>query len=474
MENALEIYNEPNTAIHSEDSENSEVRKTTESTSSKSHSMLLKIPANEDDLLDNEEGEEEENEEEEDDEDQDEEDYIIVNFDSSDEEDKTNDGIQSVGNVHDLGAVQNTVELTKISSEINCLQSEPDSISVVDSLKTKTDAIPRDNKSNTENDFISITNVSTSAIIKTETLNEGLEENQTENSQHNVMLDNNSILNKKTFRPQIKQEPEEKDLDALPSCSNAEGRGVESFRKIEMTEETMKIKDENPPEKDVTSKIISPAGGGNIDELTSALLPSPLGEETLSKSQSQIQSLIKQLGLKSKVKVSTNEDGTNNLVLHIIVNDSTNLNELVPKLKESLASGANSTSNNEVSSTVPDPPEMESSGLTEHVDPIVKKEPLTSKEMQRTDVSSTEKLWEATNLSQESVSTSTGDGQTVETNTYPQDDVENAEEIAEGKSTSNDVICLSSDEEMEHARPKDKRSVHVYTQQQDSILRNYV
>lgn len=375
---------------------------------------------------------------------EDENDYILVDFDSSDEDEKD-------GNVDDKNDSSESLE-TLPKMDAFTVKNE----TVCNSL-TKT-------TSTTEQE------VSSPALIEEEFLNPTLNYSTGGDDQLNETLpDNKDRVKEEILRNQsngeiINQSNGEikKNLSESKVPVNIKQESAD-WNEFSVSQEQIERKSQSSSLNADTASETSTSQSGSILELISAVLPSSSGESSLTSHQSHIQSLINQLGLKSKVEVTLSEDGTKKVELHFIVNDKMDLESQLAQTNDgSISSTSKDTSNDEVSSTVPDDVDqcLASNGhssseqsLLSQVKQAPMNEPQTKEEALISEVSSTKELKEETitesakvldkeyESGMDKMNTKSPLQETDESKMYGES---NMREVA-----TPDVIILSSDEEEE-------------------------
>ncbi|XP_065925733.1 serine-rich adhesin for platelets isoform X4 [Magallana gigas] len=376
------------------------------------------------------------------DDEEDENDYILVDFDSSDEDEKDsnvddkNDSSESLGTLPKIDAFT-------VKNETVC-----------DSL-TKT-------TSTTEQE------VSSPALIEEESLNPTLNYSTGGDDQLNETLpDNKDRVKEEILRNQsngeiINQSNGEikKNLSESKVPVNIKQENAD-WNEFSVSQEQIEGKSQSSSLNADTALETSTSQSGSILELISAVLPSSSGESSLTSHQSRIQSLINQLGLKSKVEVTLSEDGTKKVELHFIVNDKMDLESQLAQTNDgSISSTSKDTSNDEVSSTVPDDVDqcLASNGhssseqsLLSQVKQAPMKEPQTKEEALSWEVSSTEELKEETTTESAKVLGKEYESGMDKVNAEPPlQEIDESKMYGEsnmGEVATPDVIILSSDEE---------------------------
>uniref|UniRef100_A0A8W8IYP3 Uncharacterized protein n=1 Tax=Magallana gigas TaxID=29159 RepID=A0A8W8IYP3_MAGGI len=378
------------------------------------------------------------------DDEEDENDYILVDFDSSDEDEKDGD----VDDKNDSS--ENLETLPKVDAFT--VKNE----TVFDSL-TKT-------ASTTEQE------VSSPAFIEEEFLNPTLNYSTGGDDQLNETLpDNKDRVKEEILRNQCNGEiinqtngEIKKNLSESKVPVNIKQESAD-WNEFSVSQEQIERKSQSSSLNADTASETSTSQSGSILELISAVLPSSSGESSLTSHQSRIQSLINQLGLKSKVEVTLSEDGTKKVELHFIVNDKMDLESQLAQTNDgSLSSTSKDTSNDEVSSTVPDDVDqcLASNGhssseqsLLSQVMQAPMNEPQTKEEALSSEVSSTKELKEETITESAKVLDKEYESGMDKMNTKsPLQETD--ESIMYGESNMRevatpDVIILSSDEEEE-------------------------
>lgn len=375
---------------------------------------------------------------------EDENDYILVDFDSSDEDEKD-------GNVDDKNDSSESLE-TLPKMDAFTVKNE----TVCDSL-TKT-------TSTTEQE------VSSPALIEEEFLNPTLNYSTGGDDQLNETLpDNKDRVKEEILRNQsnggiINQSNGEikKNLSESKVPVNIKQESAD-WNEFSVSQEQIERKSRSSSLNADTASETSTSQSGSILELISAVLPSSSGESSLTSHQSRIQSLINQLGLKSTVEVTLSEDGTKKVELHFIVNDKMDLESQLAQTNDgSISSTSKDTSNDEVSSTVPDDVDqcLASNGhssseqsLLSQVKQAPMKEPQTKEEALSWEVSSTEELKEETTTESAKVLDKEYESGMDKMNAEPPlQEIDESKMYGEsnmGEVASPDVIILSSDEEEE-------------------------
>lgn len=367
---------------------------------------------------------------------EDENDYILVDFDSSDEDEKD-------GNVDDKNDSSESLE-TLPKMDAFTVKNE----TVCDSL-TKT-------TSTTEQE------VSSPALIEEEFLNPTLNYSTGGDDQLNETLpDNKDRVKEEILRNQSNGEIK-KNLSESKVPVNIKQESTD-WNEFSASQEQIERKSQSSSLNADTASETNTSQSGSILELISAVLPSSSGESSFTSHQSRIQSLINQLGLKSKVEVTLSEDGTKKVELHFIVNDKMDLeSQLAQTNDRSISSTSKDTSNDEVSSTVPDDVDqcLASNGhssleqsLLSQVKQAPMKEPQTKEEALSSEVSSTEEPKEETTTESAKVLDKEYESGMDKMNTEPPlqetDESKMYGESNMGEVTTPDVIILSSDEEEE-------------------------
>lgn len=377
------------------------------------------------------------------DDEEDENDYILVDFDSSDEDEKDGD----VDDKNDSS--ENLETLPKVDAFT--VKNE----TVFDSL-TKT-------ASTTEQE------VSSPALIEEEFLNPTLNDLTGGDQLNKTLPDNKDRVKEEILRNQsngeIKNQSNgeiKKNLSESKVPVNIKQESAD-WNEFSVSQEQIERKSQSSSLNADTASETSTSQSGSILELISAVLPSSSGESSLTSHQSRIQSLINQLGLKSKVEVTLSEDGTKKVELHFIVNDKMDLESQLAQTNDgSISSTSKDTSNDEVSSTVPDDVDqcLASNGhssseqsLLPQVMQAPMNEPQTKEEALSSEVSSTKELKEETitesakvldkeyESGMDKMNTKSPLQETDESKMYGES---NMREVA-----TPDVIILSSDEEEE-------------------------
>lgn len=372
---------------------------------------------------------------------EDENDYILVDFDSSDEDEKD-------GNVDDKNDSSESLE-TLPKMDAFTVKNE----TVCDSL-TKT-------TSTTEQE------VSSPALIEEEFLNPTLNYSTGGDDQLNETLPDNKDRVEEILRNQsngeiINQSNGEikKNLSESKVPVNIKQESAD-WNEFSVSQEQIERKSQSSSLNADTALETSTSQSGSILELISAVLPSSSGESSLTSHQSRIQSLINQLGLKSKVEVTLSEDGTKKVELHFIVNDKMDLESQLAQTNDgSISSTSKDTSNDEVSSTVPDDVDqcLASNGhssseqsLLSQVKQAPMKEPQTKEEALGSEVSSTKELKKETTTESAKVLGKEYESGMDKVNAEPPlQEIDESKMYGEsnmGEVATPDVIILSSDEE---------------------------
>lgn len=370
------------------------------------------------------------------DDEEDENDYILVDFDSSDEDEKDGDVDDKNDSSENLETLPK-VDAFTVKNETVC-----------DSL-TKT-------TSTTEQ------KVSSPALIKEEFLNPTLNYSTGGDDQLNETLsDNKDRVKEEILRNQSNGEIK-KNLSESKVPVNIKQESAD-WNEFSASQEQIERKSQSSSLTADTASETSTSQSGSILELISAVLPSSSGESSLTSHQSRIQSLINQLGLKSKVEVTLSEDGTKKVELHFIVNDKMDLeSQLAQTNDRSISSTSKDTSNNEVSSTVPDDVDQclasnrhssSEQSLLSQVKQAPMKEPQTKEEALGSEVSSTKELKKETTTESAKVLDKEYESGMDKMNAEPPlQEVDESKMYGEsnmGEVATPDVIILSSDEEEE-------------------------